>query len=220
VIWCLSKNELIHLYSDQVLSKSCHDSKRTTQGTQILSTNCVTIWLPGTHYSSLPKNCVTLYKSCHDSLFFEKSFLSQITTDFYTHLVQRTCDAYFKPIAFSSFKSIEYVEIAIHWDTNIFGSRWTIFEKRYQDHFLYSSLVYKISSASLNFIYHETSRSEKCGMDRKKFGCGIKTSYVLPCACMLLEIFIIRGIFIRYICVSKIPYVHLLCILHVCIIFY
>jgi len=43
------KNELKRLYSALILSKSCRDSLRTTQRTQILSTNRVMIWLPGTY---------------------------------------------------------------------------------------------------------------------------------------------------------------------------
>jgi len=50
---------------------------------------------------------------------------------------------------------------------------------------LYYKFEYKVCRVGLNFIFQEAVCSKKTGMDKKKCGCVIKTSYQFRCACIL-----------------------------------
>ncbi|XP_058747045.1 uncharacterized protein LOC131620037 [Vicia villosa] len=58
-------------------------------------------------------------------------------------------------------------------------------EHQFKGKNLCSQLIYNISCAELNFIFHEARRAETTGPDSSKCGCTIRKTYGLPCACIL-----------------------------------
>lgn len=47
--------------------------------------------------------------------------------------------------------------------------------------------MFKISRAGLNFIHFEEPQTKKCSMDKIKYGCEIRKTYSLPCACIIYK---------------------------------
>src|SRR4051812_1550452 len=68
-----------------------------------------------------------------------------------------------------------------------FGRSKTVMEHRYKGPILFSHLIYNISRTGLNFLFHEANRSETTGTDSSLCGCTIRTTYGLPCACILAK---------------------------------
>jgi len=66
-----------------------------------------------------------------------------------------------------------------------FGRSKTVMEHRYKGQILFSQLIYNISRTGLNFLFHEAKRSETTGADSSLCGCTIRTTYGLPCACII-----------------------------------
>ena len=64
-----------------------------------------------------------------------------------------------------------------------FGRSVTVLEHWYKEDFLFHRLEGKVSRAALSFIFEEANRSTK--IDSKDCGCVLRTSYGLPCACIL-----------------------------------
>jgi alpha-glucosidase len=60
-------------------------------------------------------------------------------------------------------------------------------EHTFKDYYLYSLLIYKISRPALNHIHREEKRVEECGMDSNKYGCVMRFTYGLPCACLIAK---------------------------------
>ncbi|XP_050889945.1 uncharacterized protein LOC127095276 [Lathyrus oleraceus] len=66
-----------------------------------------------------------------------------------------------------------------------FGRSITVLEHRFKHNTLYSDLVDYVSHAGLNFIFHEAKRVEKISLDSSKYGCTLRKTYDLPCACII-----------------------------------
>lgn len=66
-----------------------------------------------------------------------------------------------------------------------FGRSCTILEHKYKGNFLYYELEGCISRAALGFIFEEVKCSKTFDFAKKDCGCVIKTSYGLPCVCIL-----------------------------------
>lgn len=58
-------------------------------------------------------------------------------------------------------------------------------EHRFKDKTLYAQLVHNISQTGLNFIFYEAKQVETTGPDILKCGCTTRTTYGLPCACII-----------------------------------
>jgi hypothetical protein len=56
---------------------------------------------------------------------------------------------------------------------------------KYKRHKLFSELEGYVSRAALGFIDDELTRSRTFGFDKEDCGCVQKTSYALPCACII-----------------------------------
>src|SRR4051812_27363908 len=61
----------------------------------------------------------------------------------------------------------------------------TVVKHRFKGKNHYSQLIYNISRARLICVFHEAKRAETTGPDSSKCGCTIRTTYGLPCACVL-----------------------------------
>src|SRR3954468_10705608 len=68
-----------------------------------------------------------------------------------------------------------------------FGRSKTVMEHRHKGQILFSQLIYNISRTGLNFLFHEAKRSETTGTDSSLCGCTIRTTYGVPCACILAK---------------------------------
>jgi len=66
-----------------------------------------------------------------------------------------------------------------------FGRSRTVFEHIYKDNFLYYELEGYVSRTTLCFIFGEAKRSKTFIFAKKDCGCVQKTSYGLPCACII-----------------------------------
>lgn len=55
------------------------------------------------------------------------------------------------------------------------------------ERYLYEQVIFKISRAALDFLYHEAARVADCGTDKEKCGCVIRRCYGLPCACVIAK---------------------------------
>ncbi|KEH18713.1 hypothetical protein MTR_8g028025 [Medicago truncatula] len=66
-----------------------------------------------------------------------------------------------------------------------FGRRLIVLEHRYKDNFLHSELEGCVFVAALCLIFEEAKPSKTLSFSKKDCGCVIKTSYGLPCACIL-----------------------------------
>jgi len=64
-----------------------------------------------------------------------------------------------------------------------FGRNCTILEHKHKSNFLYSELEGYVSRPALHFIFEETKQSKTFNFSMKD--CVQKTSYRLPCACIL-----------------------------------
>lgn len=58
-------------------------------------------------------------------------------------------------------------------------------EHRIKDNILYSQLVGHISQAILNFIFNEAKGEDKACSYSSKYGCTLRKTYGLPCACLI-----------------------------------
>ena len=67
-----------------------------------------------------------------------------------------------------------------------FGRSVTVLENRYKDVTLYSGLGGHMSRQAMNFIFVEEERARKtlC-IEKRTCGCVQRTSYDLPCACLI-----------------------------------
>lgn len=75
---------------------------------------------------------------------------------------------------------IYYNEIQIS-----FGQIITLLEHKFENKNFYSSLIENVSSAWLNFIYHEVVQEKKTGLDNFKCGCTLRKTHDIPCACVI-----------------------------------
>ena len=66
-----------------------------------------------------------------------------------------------------------------------FGRSRTILEHIYKDNFLYTELEGCVSRTRLCFTFEEAKRFKTFNIAKKYYDCVIKTSYELPCACIL-----------------------------------
>jgi len=66
-----------------------------------------------------------------------------------------------------------------------FGRNITVLQQKYKRHFLFSKLEGYVSRPALGFIYDELTCSRTFGFAKEYCGCVQKTSYELPCACII-----------------------------------
>jgi len=66
-----------------------------------------------------------------------------------------------------------------------FGRNKTVLEHKYKKVKMMSELEGYVSRSTLKFIYDELKRSKTFGFGLEDYGCVQKTSYRLPCACII-----------------------------------
>lgn len=66
-----------------------------------------------------------------------------------------------------------------------FGQSITVLEHRFNNKTLSSDLVDNISQMGMHFIFHEAKRGKKTCSDSSKYGCTLRKTYDLACACII-----------------------------------